>query len=212
MVQLLEDVEGSTEAGPSSTSSIHSRAMPSTKPGSSGILDTAPAAFPAPISSLSDRALVLPPEIAQDEYSMLADNFLARLSIIERQPTKPPDPPSLLMAHLSSEDSIPESGGPFRDKSSVSSASLLPFDMQPLQRELLSANTTLQAQHDSRRTQRKGARISGLSDADSQDEDEERAEVNAIRRVEIDVEPEFREFMDQGWELLKQMRDSGDMQ
>jgi hypothetical protein len=32
------------------------------------------------------------------------------------------------------------------------------------------------------------------------------------RRVEIDVDPENREALEQGWELFKQMRENGEME
>ena len=179
-IQLLEDIEG-TEPGPSS--------IPTSPLESSHILSTTPALFPEQSNLLSGQTGIMPPPVLHDEYGQLADDFLSRLAIFERQPIDSPHPPSFGMSHATAEDSLPEAGGRLQN----TSASLLPFDMAPLQRELLGSQSRM-------------SRFSQVAEDNPLQE-----AVNEIRRVDVDVEPGYQEYMDQGWELFKQMRENGDL-
>ena len=72
---------------------------------------------------------------------------------------------------------------------------MLPFDMTNVQRELIASQQNVRA-------------TGGRSNAAGNPGEEEESRA---RRVEIDVDPENREILDQGWEMLKQMRENGEL-
>jgi len=208
-VQLLEDLEDDL------ASASHASGLNATTSGlQTGSDDASPrlvaAAYPAPPSSVSEFAVLPPPQIAHDEFSQLADNFLARLAIIERaNPQPPPVPPSFAATHLNVEDSgvRPGEGVGASTSSSASTRmstsrfassgtgsaadALLPFDMAPLQRDLMA----------SARQQQQPLNVG-----------EAHGGGKPGRRIEVDVDPEDQEYMDIGWELFKQLKESGEME
>ena len=178
-VQLLEDIEG-FEPGPLS--------IPASLAVSAYNTNSTAIAQSDEDNRYSDRPSAHGDYVTQDEYSQLANNFLSRLAIVERQAVATPVPPSHELTYTSAEDSLPSMNAHLHN----AGASLLPFDMAPLQRELLAS----QGRSPQSRLEGDNGEAGGF---------------NVVRRVEIDVEPGYQEYMDQGWELFKQMRDAGDI-
>lgn len=185
-IQLLEDVQDEQAQPPSSA----------TTPSAS--TSSAHAVHPAPASALSERAVLPPIQVVQDEYSQLADNFLARLSIVERNPTEPPAPPAL--DKPSASEDRPSLSSPSTQLRNAGSA-LLPFDMGSVSREIVGAQGTGRPPPSSR-----------LKDRSGEEEDEQEAEAAPVRRVEVDVDPEYKEYMDVGWQLFKELREAGEVE
>lgn len=171
-IQLLEDIEEQQHRQSASTAD--------SSPSVSDMIS-----FPNP----DDRTLS-----TSDSFSSEADNFLARLSVIERHPTSVPSPPTLSSSVRAPDDRLSSAAISARQsaRSGGAGSALLPFDMTNVQRELVASQQ-------------------GVRAALSSTEDGEGAEESRARRIEIDVDPENRETLDMGWELLKQMRESGEM-
>lgn len=119
-----------------------------------------------------------------DQYSEQADNSLARLSIIERQPTGMPLPPSEEYADEINQEDNPSLAFPGSSGAGLTSSS---FNMDTLDR------TLPVVQEDGSSTTVIIEERSGLA-----------------RRIEIDVDPEYRDLMDEGFELYKQMKEAGE--
>jgi hypothetical protein len=123
-------------------------------------------------------------KVEPDQYTQQAEDFLARLSIVERQPAGMPLPPSEEYAEEINQEDNPNlfysaSGGGGLTSSS--------FNMDTLGRTLPTV-------------QEDGSSSTVIV--------EERA--GLARRIEIDVDPEYRDLMDQGFELYKQMKEAGE--
>lgn len=156
-VQLLEDIEdGST---PSSSSQP--------------ILGTAPAVHPLSDDVQMDDG---PPNIRvsalNDTFSETSNHFLSQLQIIEHEDTQAPHPPTIL--HELEDLPLSRHG----------ESAIMPFDMQPLRREIIAAQGPPR----------------GHDDEDS-----------LLKRVEIDVEPGYEQMMTAGWQLFQQLKQSGDI-
>lgn len=139
----------------------------------------------------AESALIeLPVKVEADAYSGQAESFLARLSVIERNPSGAPIPPSEDYAdEINQEDNptIIQLGVPSSNLASSTSSS---FNLDTLSRTL----------------------PDGESANDGTDTTvivEERA--GLARRIEIDVDPEYRDLLDAGFELFKQMREAGEL-
>ena len=159
-VQLLEDIEeGST---PSSSSQR--------------ILDTALAVHPLSDDVQMDDG---PPNISvsalNDSFSETSNHFLSQLQIIEHENIQAPRPPTI----LHSVDELPDV-----PLSRHGESAIMPFDMQPLRREIIAAQGPSRQQND---------------------------EDSLLKRVEIDVEPGYEQMMTAGWELFQQLKQSGDI-
>lgn len=179
-VQLLEDTETQDQINATNSDSV-----------------TLP---PAQLRQLEDSSeqtmtaesapIELPVKVEADAYSGQAESFLARLSVIERNPSGAPIPPSEDYAdEINQEDNptIMQLGVPSSNLASSSSSS---FNMDTLSRTL----------------------PDGESADDGTDTTvlvEERA--GLARRIEIDVDPEYRDLLDAGFELFKQMREAGEL-
>lgn len=179
-VQLLEDTETQDQINAPNSDSV-----------------TLP---PAQLRQLEDSSeqtmtaesapIELPVKVEADAYSGQAESFLARLSVIERNPSGAPIPPSEDYAdEINQEDNptIMQLGVPSSNLASSSSSS---FNMDTLSRTL----------------------PDGESADDGTDTTvlvEERA--GLARRIEIDVDPEYRDLLDAGFELFKQMREAGEL-
>lgn len=131
-------------------------------------------------------------DAAMESFSQEADSFLARLAIIERTPTSAPAPPTLSTTLGSPEDRLPSRQ---QSRTGGGGSALLPFDMTNVQRELIASQQNVRTT---------GGRSNAVGVTG--EEEESRA-----RRIEIDVDPENREILDQGWEMLKQMRENGEL-
>lgn len=194
--QVVGPADNAPSSSPLPRASLAAEASPYQRPSSS--TPAAAGVYPAPPSSLSEHAVLPAPSVVQDEFSQLAEHFLARLAIIEHTTTSAPTPPSLATASQPApEDSEPRA----RTASSVSTGTsrfasaapngaegLMPFDMAPLQRDLLASARQQQIPSTSDPTTSKPG-----------------------RRVEVDVDPQDQEYMEMGWKLFKQLRESGEM-
>lgn len=171
-VQLLEDTEVTDheQAGSSSTA-----ALPAVQ------VRQLEAALPdenTPTSSTTS------PKHLTDEFAEQAENFLARLSIVERQPTSAPLPPSEDYAEEINQEDNPSLSYLRPGHVDMASSAFNPETLDgalPASQEAGSSNTLFI---------------------------EERA--GLARRIEIDVDPEYRDLMDTGFELYKQMKEAGE--
>lgn len=128
----------------------------------------------------------LPMQVEEIAYNQQAESFLARLAIVERQPTYTPLPPSEDYA-----DEINQEDNPTIAQVGIASSNLAssgPFNLDSLHRDLPSETQDSQT----------GSTVIV----------EERA--GLARRIEFDVDPEYRNLLDEGFELYKQMKEAGE--
>ncbi|KAK9898939.1 hypothetical protein P389DRAFT_193952 [Cystobasidium minutum MCA 4210] len=133
------------------------------------------------------QAAEVPVKIEASALNEQTENFLAQLSIIERHPSRAPIPPSEDYAdEINQEDNptIAQLGVPSSNLASTST-----FDIDTLRRSLPEG----QPANDG---------------TDAKIIVEERA--GLARRIEIDVDPEYRDLLDEGFELYRQMKEAGE--
>lgn len=171
-IRLLEDTEGVSQAEASTSSPV---ILPS------GQLRQLEASA-SPSASGAQGGLSVKTE--SEQYSAEADNFLARLSIVERQPSGLPLPPSEdYAAEINQEDNPTLSYSGYSNGGLTSSS----FNMDTLDRSLPVV-------------QEDGSSSTVIV--------EEKA--GLARRIEIDVDPEYKNLMEEGFELYKQMKEAGE--
>lgn len=178
-VQLLEDVEEHPLSETSSSPQNHDNPPAVVRPAQTNIIQPTP------------------PNASQlnDSYAQMADDFLSRLNVIERNPMSAPRPPTSTTQPDETPDEL---------EASYSSSAIMPFDMQPLQREIVSAQGQL------RGVPRVEPAIHARSEETANPNQGQSGTAN-VRRVEIDVQAGYESYMDTGWELFKQLRSGGEL-
>jgi hypothetical protein len=184
-IQLLEDTEerSSTIIPALAASSYVQDQEIDPSPASSTSPDT-PSANDGVTSSKADRHVHFE---EQDQYAVQAYDFLARLSIIERQPTRIPLPPNEESASQINQEDHP----------SLTSATGQSLYSMSAMSDALPASTIYEGE-----AGRRGGSSTTVTI-------EERAGLS--RRIEIDVDPEYRELMDESFELYRQMKAAGEL-
>lgn len=179
-VQLLEDTETdnnqSEEASSSDTVTLPPDQIKRLEASSSNA-----------ITAGNAPSAEVPVKIEATAYNEQTENFLSRLSIIERHPSSAPIPPSEDYADEINQEDNPTIGLLGIPSSNLASTST--FNMDTLSRTL----------------------PNGQPANDGTDTTvivEERA--GLARRIEIDVDPEYRDLLDEGFELYKQMKEAGE--
>lgn len=171
-VQLLEDTETATPAQEDAASTT---VLPSDQILRLEASITRRDALPTERTSLKQN---------NEGFAEQAETFLARLSIVERQPTSTPLPPSEDYA-----DEINQEDNPSLSYSSPGPGELAStaFNMETLDQALQSPQET------------DSGTITFVEEG-----------AGLARRIEIDVDPAYRDLLDAGFELYKQMKEAGE--